>query len=85
MTEASSTELRNGAEELISPDRSGSSGEADESGGGAVKDGETKGQVAVYNCNSFGWGHTWDGVDVNAERAADEVRPYTLAHIDKSI
>ena len=79
VTEASSTELRNGAEELLVPERPASGKESSESGGEGAKDSGTKRQVAVYNCNSFGWGHTWDGVDVNAERAADEVRPYYLA------
>jgi hypothetical protein len=36
---------------------------------------DRKDELVVYACNSFGFGHTWDGIDVNAQRAADEVRP----------
>lgn len=60
-TRARITELSNGAEEVIVP-------------ASPTRSGTGIGKVVVYNCNSFGWGHTWDGVDVNAERAADEVR-----------
>jgi hypothetical protein len=31
-------------------------------------------EVVVHLTKSFSGSHTWDGVDVNAHRAADEVR-----------
>lgn len=34
---------------------------------------DRKDELVVYCCNSFGFGHTWDGIDVNAQRAAKEV------------
>lgn len=34
---------------------------------------DRKDELVVYSCNSFGFGHTWDGVDINAQRAAKEV------------
>ena len=33
-------------------------------------------EVVVHLTKSFSGSHTWDGVDVNAHRAADEVSPF---------
>jgi hypothetical protein len=69
------SELPNGAEETVAPKFTDTSQSGRDSASTRKGRATTESpQVVVYNCNSFGWGHTWDGVDVNAERAAEEVR-----------
>lgn len=40
---------------------------------GSDGEGRREEELVVYSCNSFGFGHTWDGIDINAQRAAKEV------------
>lgn len=43
---------------------------------------DRKDELVVYSCNSFGWGHTWDGIDINAHRAAKEVGHFSSKYAE---